>query len=212
VANYDAFYDYVLVDVPGSPPAALATQAIRNAVIDFCRITRLYTYQIPNITVTAGTSSYTLAPESNTKTAEVEHVEFDKNPLYPASEQLLDSLYDNWRDTGVQDTPCYYLLNRDRTSITLVKTPAVGGTLAVKIAQKPSRASTTCPDWVLEEHAETIACGAKAKLFAMKAKPWSDAGLATYHKEMFDSACGVASIAADRSNTRTPLRSTPVYR
>jgi hypothetical protein len=212
LANLTAFYDYILPDIPGIG-LGLALQEIRNAVIEYCEKSLSYEYTLPAIDVVASTHTYTLSPETNTRVVDIKHVLYDDEELEPASEAELDTLFNDWRTTGA-GTPGYYLSVIDRSSIRLVKTPSgdLTGGLLVKVAQAPLRAATTVPDWLLERKADAIGYGAKARLFAMRKKPWSDAARAAYYLEKFEACCGRGDIEQTKNFTRKPLRTTPVYR
>jgi hypothetical protein len=79
------------------------------------------------------------------------------------------------------------------------------------MAIKPTRASTGISTDLYEKYLEEIAYGAKARLFAMKAKPWSDAKLAAFNLGMFDQAIGRAKVQAAKGHTRARLRVKPHF-
>jgi hypothetical protein len=211
---YTAWLDHVAVDVPGITKE-FAVDAIRNAVIDFCEKSRLYKYEPAAINVVASQASYPLiaggALPADTALWDVLYAAHDGVEIYPKGKAELDGLVTDWRLSTTTGVPGYYMLGVDRASIRLVTTPAdsLAGGLTLELALKPLRASTTCPDWILENHIDAIKHGAKWKLFSMQKKPWANAQLALYHMQEFDIACGQGDIMAGRDNTRAPLRTTP---
>lgn len=214
MSAYTDFYDYLLPDLPAAVPQALATRAIRDAIIQFCERTRLYTYDHPAIDVVAATHTYTLTPEANAGVIDVLYAAHNAVEIYPAGDRDLDATVTDWRLATTTGVPEFYNLPATLSQIRLVPTPdeSITGGLVVKIAQKPTRASTTVADWFLERFANSLMDGAKRTLYAMGGKPWSSPDLAVYHGRLFESACGAADMAASRGNVRAPLRSTTVYR
>jgi hypothetical protein len=206
------FYDYVMPGLP-NVGADLALQAIREACVDFCEKSLVYTYDVPAINVVGSTHTYAITPEVGTRTFDVLEVFYNGTQLSPASDVELDGLYSDWRSTGT-GVPAYYTSKIDRSSIRLVKTPAdsLADGLVVKIAQAPLATATDVPDWLLERYRQAVAHGAKAVLYAMPKKPWSDGGLSKYHSGLFEAECGRANISKAKQHTRKRLRSTVNFR
>lgn len=203
---FTGFYDYLMPDIPNLG-AAVALQAIRESCIEFCERSLVYTYDHPAIDVVAATHTYTITPESGTRTVDLLSVRHNNKALVPATEDELDATYLDWRSTGT-GIPDYYLSTIDRASVRLVKTPADGftGGLVVKIAQAPLSSATTVPDWIFERYRQAIVHGAKYRLFAMKKKPWTDDKLAMFHLHEFEQHCGSANISKAKQHTRKRLR------
>lgn len=210
--NWTAFYDYVLPDVPGCG-APLAQQAIREAAIEFCAQTLLYKHDHAAIDIVGATHTYALTLPANTVLADVIFAAVNGTPIAPRGKAWLDVSIAEWRTTAT-GVPAYYFLNSGRTEIRLVKTPSesIATGLVLELALKPAKAATEGPDFLLEDWEAAITAGAKARLFAMKRKPWSDPGLSVYFTGIFENEKGRASVTASRDNTRAPLRSTPIFR
>lgn len=210
---YTDFYDYVLYDVPGAPPQNLLTHVIRNTVIDFCESTRLYKFDHANISVVANTHTYTITPEAGTVLSDVLFASFDNKELQPKSVTWLDDFYgtEDWRNTKT-GTPVFYFLSIDKTGIRLVPTPDGTGTLRVTISQKPSRVSTTIPNWILEEYVDVISHGARYRIFSMRQKPWTSPELAEFHRTQYFAGVGHSNMDADRNHTRSRHRTKAYWR
>lgn len=210
--NWSAWNDYVLPDVPGCG-SALALQAIREAAIDLCAQSHLYKHDHAAIDIVGATESYALTLPANTALADVIFAAVNGDPIAPRGKGWLDGNVADWRTTAT-GVPRYYFVNSDRTEIRLVTTPAesIDAGLVLELALKPTKASTEGPGFLLEDWEAAITAGAKARLFAMKRKPWSDPGLSVYFTGIFENEKGRASVTASRDNTRAPLRSTPIFR
>lgn len=206
------FYDYVLPDLP-SVGKELALQKIREACIDFCEKSLVYTYEVPAINVVGLTHTYTLTPEANTRVFDILEVWYNGDQLTPATDAELDGLFSDWRTTGT-GVPDYYSSVVDRASLRLIKTPSDSLTagLVVKIAEAPLSTATAVPDWLFERYRAAITHGAKAAMYAMKKKPWTDDGLAKHHTSLFELECGRANISKAKQHTRKPLRSRVNFR
>lgn len=139
------------------------------------------------------------------------------NPIDPISQDDLDNEFNNtsfgwvgvnWR-TDVNLPSRWYM--PDDTTIGLLLAPAAGGNLRVNVALKPTRASTTFPNWIFERYLETIAHGAKAKLLSIQKKPYTDLTLAAMHAQAFLNGISEAKVRMARGNTRAPLRTHSVF-
>ena len=213
--NITAFYDYCLIDIRGVS-LAVAQQEIRNALIDFHVKSKLLIDDITAINVVADTHTYTLTPtDAATRAIDIMTAKLstDTKNLTPATEIALDLIYNDWRTTG-SGAPKYYLSVIDRASIRLVKTPdtSITSGLAVGLAVAPTRSATTVQDWVLERWVDAICDRAKARLYAMKKKPWSDAVMFQYHNGLFETAVGSGDIERSQGFARARMRSTAYYR
>jgi hypothetical protein len=62
------------------------------------------------------------------------------------------------------------------------------GLLSVEAALKPSKTATTIPTEVYTDFEEALHSGARARLYAMPNKPWSNANQVKYERAMFEDA------------------------
>jgi hypothetical protein len=202
VKTWDAFYDFVVPDVPGCPFAAVDV-ALRQAAIDFCSQSLVWKYSHPDITVAPGTASYNFAPPAQAVVHTVTYAEFEGSEIDCHTGESGIQIY-NWRNqTG---TPEYVL--GGATSLTLVPTPDVAGTLKLEVALKPSPAATGIDDDVFNEYRDAVVHGALGRLMASPKKPYTALQLATYHQQLFTQLTGQAGYRVARSYTRAPLRTT----
>lgn len=138
-------------------------------------------------------------------------------PLDPISPDDLDTEFNNtsfgwvgvnWR-TDVNLPSRWYVAND--TSVVLELAPSATGNLRINVALKPTRASTSFPEWIYERYIETIAHGAKARLMMSPKKPYSNAQLGAYHMTEFNGLIGEARVRTARGTTRAPLRTHTVF-
>lgn len=139
------------------------------------------------------------------------------NPIDPISPDDLDNEFNNtsfgwvgvnWR-TDVNLPSRWFTSDDNRAFLELA--PATAGNLRILAALKPTRASTSFPDWIYERYIETIAHGAKARIMTVPKKPYSDPVTGAWNREQFNLLVGEARIRTARGSTRAPLRTHSVY-
>lgn len=207
--NYTAWYNEILPDVPGCLPA-LAINAIRNAVIDFCTLTNSYIYNHPAINAVASTPTYAFVPPTNTLVCKVLQVFYQGRELIPKTPDELKNLYGayqslDWRDrTG---TPLYFTQDDER-NIRLVPKPdaSLASAIKMRVALKPTRASTVVDDKIWEEQLETIKNGTLYRLKIQKNKPYSDEPGAATCFTLFNAGVDSAKDKASKGHGRAKRR------
>lgn len=202
--KYTDCFNEVLPELPGVP-TALAENAIRNAVIDFCQKSTVWRHWPDPQTVTVGVNTYDLEPPAGADVASIVDLSVDGDPCTPASEDDLKAVDPTWRtNTG---TVKHYM-QQDTTTVVLVKVPDSTYTngLQMTLALAPRRNSASFPAWIWTKYYEGIAAGTKAKLMRMPKKPWTDKDAADDYQRIFDAAAAGASADAARSLTRAAIR------
>jgi len=168
-------------------------------------------------TVTKFVDLYPITVPNGTAIAKGLNAWLNDNPIDPISQDDLDNEFNNtsfgwvgvnWR-TDVNLPSRWYM--PDDNTVGLVLAPSAGGALRIQAALKPTRASTTFPEWIYERYIETIAHGAKARIQMIPKKPYSDLKTGAWHLDQFNGFIGEAMIRTARANTRAPLRSHTVY-
>lgn len=203
--KWAAWFDDVLPDVPGCGQP-LATIHIRGAAIDFCKKSLAWRVDMDPLSAIANQGEYDFDLDTGTVLVRVLQVWYQKKPLISTDANTLNDWSAHWpSEVG---TPLYWTQENPSDSLILVPMPAaaLADAITAKLAVKPSQASTFADARLYEEWRETIASGAKARLFALKKKPWTDPGLATYHKSQFDSKVAEAQLAAAKGFTGKPKR------
>jgi hypothetical protein len=202
---WTSWYDEVMPELPGAPPAALVKNAIRNAAIEFCD--RTWVYRVPHdpISSAGNVAEYDIETPTKTKPVKLHRVWYDKKEIFPKTADELAALYSHW--PSASGTPLYFTQRRfDAVILVPIPTASISSAITAEIAIKPSRAATGISSDIYEKYLEEIAYGAKARLFAMKAKPWSDAKLAAFNLGMFEQAVGRTKVQAVKGHTRAKLR------
>jgi len=167
--------------------------------------------------VTKLVDQYPLTLPSGTAMAKILKAWLNDNVIDPISQDDLDNEFNNtqfgwvgvnWR-TDVRLPTRFY--GPDDGTVGLALAPAASGNLRILAALKPTRASTTFPQWIYERYIETIAHGAKARIMMIPKKPYSNPQAGAYHLMEFNALVGDARIRMARSNSRSPLRTHTVF-
>lgn len=209
MAAYTEFYDYVSPECPRAPDDQIKLK-IRSAVMDFCERTRRYKYDVAPISIVAAQHTYGVAVPSERIMVDVLSAFVNKIEIYPRSTRQLDEELREWR-TATGAAVYYYVPDQNQIRIVRIPTEAIANGLELTVALKPARISEDCPDWILEDHAETIAHGALARLFSMRGVPWSDPQMAGAHESRFNTAIGQEALASLKSDTQAPIAVGTVY-
>lgn len=206
---WSAWYDEVLADLPGCP-RSLAQHHIRRAAITFCELSFCWQQTLDPMDVDAGEPEYPYELPPSARVVRPEQVWYDGRPLEPQTLAELAERYESW--TTVSGTPRYFVQDNPEI-LRLVPIPeaALANGLVCRVSLAPTGTATGLPSWLFNRYHDAIAHGAKARLFAMQKKPWSDAGLAAYHKGQFDQLAGGAQLQAGKGYTRAPQRTKPYF-
>jgi hypothetical protein len=204
---YDNFLPEVLPYVPECPEL-VAINAIRNAVIEFCKKSA-WLLNEQTFDLVALQRDYQLTLPVETELVRVQDAWYDHVPLKPKGEDDLKRLYGlDWR--VVTGRPAYYTqLSPD--TIRLCPAPLLDEAAAIDtmVVLTPTRASTSCDLTIYERWLEGIACGAKARLMSLPQQSFTDPQMAMANKAMFNTAIGEARIERNRGMTRATLHVRP---
>lgn len=168
-------------------------------------------------TVMKMVSLYPLTLPTGTAFAKGLSAWLNDSPIDPISPDDLDTEFNNtafgwvgvnWR-TDVNLPTRWYVANDNTVCLELA--PNAAGNLRILAALKPTRLSTTFPDWMFERYVETIAHGAKARVMMIPKMPYSNAQLGAWHMDQFYGLVGEARIRTARGTTRAPLRTHTVF-
>jgi hypothetical protein len=184
--SLDAFHPDVAAHLAGCPDPVM-DRAILNAAIEFCQRSLAWNETQDAETITLADLPYQVggAPAGGV-VCEVVSVSVDGNAVDQKNARTLDARGD-WRsETGVSEG--YVMVAAD--TIDLWRRPAAADTVSmiVTAAYMPTRSASSLPDFLYTQHAESIAAGALARLFILPGQPWTDAGLATGWRGMFNAA------------------------
>lgn len=183
-------------------PDVIATDAVRNAAIEFCRESLWLQEELAAITVVADQNDYTLTPTAdNVEIVQVRFVSFNGFPLRAASEQVLDSLYGlDWRQQTGQ--PVFYTDVYDQT-LRLVPMPDdnVTGVVNPTAAVMPLRTAVDADPNLFNRWLEEICFGARARLHEMAGQGFTNFRAAQACAARFKA--GIARARADRNSSET---------
>lgn len=197
------FHPHVIPNVQGCP-LSIVNNAIRNAVIEFCEKSLLWKLESEHTDVLAGQNRYTFSAPADAKVSQTVFASIENRPLIMTSLDDLDALHPGWRELE-SERPLWYYMDTD-DSIRLVGIPSVDipKGLEVHVALKPTRDSVGCPEFILENWAETIAHGALYRLNSMMGKPWASVDMVAYHRGLFREGLSRAKSKSLRSRQGTP--------
>lgn len=209
---YTAFLDYVMPHVPGCTNE-MALHEIKNTVIDFCEKSMILQRDHDPVTILKGQTDYDLEPPTGYLVTKIMKAWYKTKELTPlAPDQVSRPEYYNsgfvGADKGVSDPR--NIIQKDERTYTLHPIPmeSASNALTMRIALKPSRASTTIDDVIFEDYAEVIGAGAKARLMISPGKPYSNPQGAVALLGLYQSGLNVARQRAVRGYMRTDARVT----
>ena len=188
-----------------SEPSAI--NALRQAAIDLCTTSSMWVVELDPMTAIAGVAEYELEMPSSTRLNLVMSASYDGRIIKPRSHDELDKMYvaEDWLE--VTGTPTYYT-QFDDVSIRLVPYPNVtlANGIKVRVTLTPTMDATEVLDELFSGFARDIAYGAAATLLSEQDREYSDKNKSAMYARMFKSAIDSATIMANRSRVRAPLR------
>lgn len=206
-ALYEDFFPYIQPDIAGAPEPIMA-MAVKNACIEFCEKSLVLIKDHDPVTISTGVIDYDLEPPTGYIVVKIMNAWLENNKLTPMTPSVVReaAVYNRSFSSYVEalTTPQYYLQKDERT-VTVWGVPdkdLVGG-LTMRVALKPSRASTSVDSVILEDHAESIAQGAMFRLMVTPGRPYSNPQMAAAYKSLFQSAINTARLTSEYGRLRT---------
>lgn len=210
MTNYEAFFPYVLTEVPGAPEPVVLL-AIRNSCIEFCEKSLVLTRDHDPITLLQGINDYELEPPDGYLVVKVQKAWVENNPIDPIAPDIVrdaavyNRLFASY-STGSGSTPKGYLQKEERSiSVWPLPDKRYPNGLTLRVALKPTRASSQIDDVIFEDYAEIIASGALHRLMSSAGKAYTSPELAGVHKLKFDQGVNVARSRALHGHVRSNL-------
>jgi hypothetical protein len=200
----------VLPDVPGVLQA-LALNAIRQAAIEFCEKSLAWNHEHDAVTVVANVNLYDYSKPANTVVVRPLQAWINKlEPIAFKTPGQLSELLGDWR--AAKGSPSFITQVRP-SQFYLAPMPnrTIPLGLTLRIAVKPSRASTGLETYLYEDYLDAITAGAKARLFAMNKKPWANPGLAAECRADFDTKTREARDRVSRGYGPAKHRARPQF-
>lgn len=208
--TYEDFFDEVLPYLPGCTPA-LAKVAIRNAVIDFCEGSLILQRDHDPVSALEGIIDYEFDPPTGYLVTKVMRAWYKGNELTAKAPDELPSpnLYNTaYPNAVVTKQDPSIITQKDERTFTIYPHPQETATSAItmRVALKPTRASTSIEDVIFEDYAEIIGHGAKYRLMSAPSKPFTSPDGASSSKILFDEGVNTARQRAVRGYVRSDLR------
>lgn len=211
MASYDDFLSRVLPEVTGCPEL-LATQAIKDTVIEFAERTLIHQVDHDPVSAVARIPDYDLeTPVTGTRIIKIMKLWYSGTPLEAAApDEITDPTVYNQRVGNYQTqyaTPRTYL-QKDSETFSLFPIPeqSLVNAVTMRVALAPLRSSTTCADIFYEHWVEPIAAGAVARLQMSPGKAYSEPRLAQAFMSRYMVGINEARQKASRGYTRANLR------
>lgn len=207
--NWTDLIPEIHADLPGCP-RGLMIQKVRECVIDFCKHTQAWVFQMDPISVVSGTQDYDLITqpdcaiidtilEARLSTAEAESVVAAGRLLKPGRDYVTTTAKDVFR-----------FVSTPTTAIT-----AAGDTkgLLIKVALKPDRDSLGADDdgfdrlW--EDWRDAFIFGTKSILQMQPRKTWTDLAQGAENRDRYLRERTKARIEVNRMSLNLGLRARP---
>ena len=203
--SYETFFPEVVPYVHDVPDL-VATNAIRNACIEFCEKSDYIIHTHDPITILPRVSAYQLDLPYGTTVSRVIASWVGNLPITFKSQEDLQRIYPlDWRQMGgrpqyiTQDVP-------DEVIVAPFSDYEMDDGLKLIVALKPTRSSTTVDKLIYERWAEHIGFGARARLYDTPNQPYYDPAQAVKFRTWFESAIGEAKMERNRGLTRNVTR------
>lgn len=177
--------------------------AIRQASIEFCEKTRMWRYE-DEFDITADDFEGLLAPPSSV-VHDIEGVWFDGTKLRHVTPNKLDELVSDWRsgDTKPTGVPSYVTQTEPNT---IILVPFGTGTVKLSLFLKPAQDAIEVPDFLVDQHRETIAFGALARILMIPNQSFTDPNMGAAFGQAFQSRLDGKKDAGIRGQQRAPTR------
>ncbi|MFW6177354.1 MAG: hypothetical protein ACOC43_03205 [Desulfohalobiaceae bacterium] len=186
MAHYEDIFSMIMPEVPGCP-APLAIQNLRQAAREFCQQTWIWQDTVP------------FEIEADYREA---YVSVPRDGRLVAVRYLLE-------DGQELDVPDKLMIKTKRDPVEFEHEPEKSKNLQARVVLQPREDSKECPDWLVADHAEAIASGAKRRLMLMPGKDWSNPDLAKVHYQEFRREVARARVAISKGYSEKSLRVQP---
>lgn len=202
MSTYAEFLPEVLPFVP-DVPEVVAENAVRNACIEFCERTNYLQATLAPFTTVADQAEYTVPVPANTKLVQIMTAYWGERLLIAKTQEELAHVFRrvNWMTmTGAP----FYITKIEQTKVRLVPLPDAAGIddVTLRVSLAPSRTSTTVDDQIYNEWLETIANGARYRLYSIPKQPFTDQLAANQALKLFRMGVTRARMMVNKSLTR----------
>lgn len=210
MADLTVFYDDVMPHVPGCP-LALAQWAIRQAAIAFCEKSGAHFVDLTAIDSVANVATYALTAPASTRIIKVIECRYEGEDLEPVDgRDLVRKFGSDWEIQS--ETPTHFVSDTG-ANVVLVPKPSAGsvGAILPTVELCPTRDAATLDDKYAVPFQDTISLGARAMLFSMPRKSFTDKEKGREDMADFEGKCATARILAQKGRAGAPTRSRDYY-
>lgn len=206
--RYDQLTALILPEVQGcSDP--MAEQAIRDAAVEFCQRSMVWTHIADTQSITAGMASYDIEPPSGATLVEIKAIKVSDqtDQLEAMSVDQLNQKYPDWQTKS--GTPFAFTQIEDSEFIlAYVPDKDIIDGLQIALTVQPARNSTGFPEWINNRYQEAILAGAKARLMRKQGTAWYNPQQAIDYRSEFDLGIAGAKEDSTLSSVRAAVRTT----
>lgn len=201
--TYDEFLPEVTPFVD-NVPEFVASNAVRNACIEFCEKTRYWQQELLPFNSVVGQPNYAIATPGDTIFVDAMETWCDGNLLIPKAPEELTRIFRtmDWRS---QPGNPIYISRIIQSEVLLVPVPQMVNIITMRIALAPSRASTTVNSEIFQHYAEYIAFGARARLYDTPNQPYFDRAAADVYERKFRSAISEVRLKVNKGMSRASV-------
>lgn len=188
----EPFELYVTPTVPSAPPEEVQ-QAIRDAAVEFCRRTNVWTEQLPDLVTDAGIETYDMDRPDDSDVYKLLRVSVAAIPwgLKTYAEGLAAR-----QDQSLQQGDSAFVDPKSR--LHLAPAPITSGlTISSDAVLVPTKTATTLPG-LLEQYAEDVAFGALMRMLRAKGTDWFDLALSEFNAGLFNKRISVLAVRNSR--------------
>lgn len=202
--SLDEFLPSIRPYAPGvADPAAYF--AIRQAAVEFCERTRLWKFE-DEFPIVGDTSEPLFAPAGSV-IHEIDGVWFNARRLRAVTPDKLDQLLPAWRAGTMATVPVgnpSYVTQTAPNNIILV--PFGTGQVKLSLVLKPSQDALEVPDFLVDQHRETIAFGALSRILLTPNQSFSSPDMGSAFGQAFQQKLDAKMSIGSTGQQRAPVR------
>lgn len=182
--TYDQFFPHILPYVPNCPEIQ-ATNAVRNACIEFCKKTNFLQLDMDPITTIANQPTYDIDVPNGYVLGQIDIIWFNGTRIVRKSLADIEKRYGRQWNLIAGTPECYTQLDPDTITFAPIPDQSLPGIVTGRFSVIPERLSSYIDSSLLERYAEEIADGAIARLAATPEQPYTNPSFAMERRKMF---------------------------
>lgn len=199
-------YEKFLVEVMQYVPDVaemVATNAIRNACVEFCERTRYWQADADAMLMVPKINTYEMDVSAGRKFVDIVFAYYNQKLLIPKAPEELARIY-RWADwRTLKGEPCYVTRDSAREIIVVPTPDKPGDRLNVRASYAPTRDSNSVGVDVYENYLEIISYGARARLYNTPGQPYYDKGSAMECERRFRAGISEVRVQVNKALTRS---------